>query len=1008
MNRIIGSLVWVGLYWLVLGGSGYAQSRRISAYTLADGLPQSQVYDIVQDPLGYLWMGTQGGGICSFDGERFRVWNERDGLISNYIHAITWSADSLFVGTRQGLSIKTQGGFTNIPGPQINRIFAGTETTYLATQSGVYIYRGGHSLTKLTLHPLLDQARINDVGFRDGQFWIASNKGLWKTQTLEGPLGEAVSNQDVKSIEFYQDKVIVATFDAGVWVYEEGNLQKPKTSQPRRINHITLLNENQLWVSTDNDGIWVLNADDRSVIQRLSAASGLSVFHIRKCLKDRQGNIWIASSGGGLYKYAQTNFNHYDTDSGLKGNRVYAVHRDGDKIWASNSEAGLVKIDSLGIHEATNDPRMLNVKIKTLASDEQGNIWAGSEGKGIFVVGTQMRDSIVVDTLVTPARRDTFRIDTPFTHVLNPVSGFPSNWVRKILIDPPYIWAATYSSGMIRFRYAVEKDSIYDLVQFGMAEGMERILVNDMRRDSLGRLWYGTRKGHLGYIQGGQVEHLGNILGHNIDITSLRFHAEKLFVGTAGRGIWWSDLADSIRFEPLTGNKALYSDNIYQLIFDEEGNLWAGSESGVDQIVLNESAQMVEVFHYGRNDGFLGIETCLNAVTKDEKGNLWFGTIYGLTQFQAREKTITNTQPVLEFEDIEVVYQSLDTIDVNDWGRDNRILQLAPRQNHLAFRYRTIDINHPAGVEYRWRLNEAEWSPWAEENSINFAGLTHGDFRFEAQSRNIDWIESEVITFRFHITQPLYEKAWFQQLLIALMALFVMAMGAVYLRRIKRKNAKEQERLQLENHLLSLEQKALRLQMNPHFVFNVLNEIKAMGIQDPEKMNTTINKFASLLRATLNNSREDNISLDQEIQTLRNYIEVEQLMIEKEFSYEIVLSEEIDPEEVLIPPMLIQPFVENAIRHGIMAVKRPGKLRIGFGISGAWLRCSVSDNGIGIHESQKNKTATNHQSLALEVTRERIESLAGANTLEIKEVVTSTQQGGGTQVEFRIPLLTDY
>ena len=101
----------------------FAQNNQIRAYTLEDGLPQSQIYEVVQDKLGYIWLGTQGGGIARFDGHQFKTWNEKNGLISNYIHSISFNNDSIFIGTKYGLSIKVKKQFLNYKTPQINKIF---------------------------------------------------------------------------------------------------------------------------------------------------------------------------------------------------------------------------------------------------------------------------------------------------------------------------------------------------------------------------------------------------------------------------------------------------------------------------------------------------------------------------------------------------------------------------------------------------------------------------------------------------------------------------------------------------------------------------------------------------------------------------------------------------------------------------------------------------------------------------------------------------------------------
>jgi len=444
------------------------------------------------------------------------------------------------------------------------------------------------------------------------------------------------------------------------------------------------------------------------------------------------------------------------------------------------------------------------------------------------------------------------------------------------------------------------------------------------------------------------------------------------------------------------------------MIFDDLGNLWAGSERGVDKIELNKANEIVDVFHFGRNDGFLGIETCLNAIAKDTEGNLWFGAIYGLTKYEPsfgiEKETI---KPKLFFEDVEVSYRSIDSININSWIANENVLQLTPKQTELSFSFKTVDLDHPNDVRYRWKLNNSEWSPWSPEYRQNLAGLAYGSHSFTAQSRNYRWQESDTSTFKFFIDSPIYEKTWFQWSILILIISLIAGFAYSYIRRVKQKNQKEKETLEMKNHLLSLEQKALRLQMNPHFIFNVLNGIKAMGTSNPSKMNTTINTFATLLRETLYNSRKDEITLDQEISTLKNYVEIEQLMSSKHFTYDISVDPNLDPEEVLIPPMLIQPFVENAIRHGILKGDREGKLKIEFHTKDDFVYCTVIDNGLGIFQSQKTKTKTDHQSMALTVTQERLESISGKNALNMEEIVNGNTIAG-TKITFRIPLLTDY
>ena len=545
-------------------------------------------------------------------------------------------------------------------------------------------------------------------------------------------------------------------------------------------------------------------------------------------------------------------------------------------------------------------------------------------------------------------------------------------------------------------------------MHFDESEGIYDLNITDINVDRIGRLWYVSQKGFIGNIYKNVGKHLGKVLPIDAKVGTLIFHETKLFLGTQGNGVWWSEVNKELKFNKLKGVQNLYSDNVNQLLFDSKNNLWIGTHKGLDKVILNDETQISSVKHFGRNDGFLGIETTNNSIAEDNNENLWFGTVNGLMKYEPSENKKDFVLPSIYFETIEVVYNKVDTIDLSIWTNSTKSLNLKPSDNHLSFSFKTIDLNHPNEIQYRWRLNEEYWSPWAKDRRVNYSSLNAGKYEFEAQSRIINSQESDPIKFRFDIGLPFYKKLWVQLLALGILLFFGWLFLRNYLQKIKNRNQQAQEKLKLENNLLSLEQKALQLQMNPHFIFNVLNGIKALGSNDTDKMNTTINKFATLLRLTLSNSRQENITLDEEIKTLKNYIEVEQLMNEKEFNYSIDIPSEIDVEEVLIPPMLIQPFVENAIAHGIKSIGGVGKLEISFAVQNDFLHCTVKDNGIGIEESKSRKTNANHQSMALEVTKERIESLSGKDAFKIEQLEGKDSEILGTKVSFKIPLLTDY
>ena len=391
----------------------------------------------------------------------------------------------------------------------------------------------------------------------------------------------------------------------------------------------------------------------------------------------------------------------------------------------------------------------------------------------------------------------------------------------------------------------------------------------------------------------------------------------------------------------------------------------------------------------------------INDVFQDQQKNIWIATNnQGL--YKLKGENIIQENPVISFQNIAIVYKSLDSIDINKY---DRILQLQPKKNHISFTYKTVNINSPKNVLYRYKLNH-QFSNWTTKNTVDLAYLNAGNYTFIVESK-IGKVKSKPIQFQFFIDTPMYQKSWFQWGTIGLATLLLSGIILFYIRKIKAKNKTKIEQLELKNHLLSLEQKALQLQMNPHFIFNVLNGIKALGNSGKSiELNTTISKFATLLRGVLNNSRQEEISLSEEISVLKNYIELEQQMNSNSFEYQINTNLDLDAEEILIPPMLIQPFVENSIKHGFKT-KKDGKIILEFSTKNQLLQCNIIDNGIGIHQSKQHKKASSHNSVAIKVTEERIKSLSKKNGFIIDEIIESNNTVG-TKVSFKIPLKTDF
>jgi len=238
------------------------------------------------------------------------------------------------------------------------------------------------------------------------------------------------------------------------------------------------------------------------------------------------------------------------------------------------------------------------------------------------------------------------------------------------------------------------------------------------------------------------------------------------------------------------------------------------------------------------------------------------------------------------------------------------------------------------------------------------------------------------------------------------------------LRNVELREALEKLRLEksrsehlFQNQLQELKSSALQAQMNPHFVFNSLNAIQQyIWEKDPEEATAYLARFAKLIRSVLDNSRRQFVTLEQDLTALNYYIELESLRFENKLEYQLVCNSDINQSEIQLPPMLIQPFVENAIIHGLQPLKSNGSLIITIAKGGKdFLHITIEDNGIGRQKAGQLKTAENrtHQSVAMQLTKERLEKMNGGellNSIIIHDLIDENGNATGTRVEMNVPV----
>jgi len=968
------------------------QQQFFRQYGLENGLPQSQVFAVHGSENGFIWVGTQGGGLARFDGLEFEIFNTKQGLTDNFINALIEFNGKLWIATRSGLTVYKDNRFTQVElensDAEITAIHVSGEKLLVGVENGIEVIDTDSSHRFMALDSS-DGFVITNICNYKNEIWVGSNLGIYRLDAGDLSLIKTLHVRDGLADEYVQslhsdgNSVWVGSYGRGLRYFNGETFSDLYSSLPANtVVHDLLLNrDSSLWVATQSRGVYVIDLKTGNT-QQYSVQQGLSNNHVRSLSLDAWGNMWLGTSGGGLNQFSGQAFTHYTGDDGLKANYIYAVEQStSGAIWIANGRKGVVQFDGNQFLPFALDSLVGNYKIKTIAIESDSSIWLGTEGEGLIYTNGKEIVRYTAD------------------------NGLCGNYVKDLELSRGALWVATLDGGISKiglgkpgmksvkryirnYRYLTELPS-------------NRIHALHRKGDVI---WYGTEEKGFGYIDGKRIEVVVDetqIGGQNV--RAIRSSGDDIWVATSNGLFRYGTTTkqlDTINSDWLT------STNLYLLSFDESNHLYVGHERGLDVLTINETGDVIESDYYGASDGFLGIETCQNACLPAQDGSMWFGTVNGLTRFFPSATTIKHGKPKVFLQHVNLFYEPL-VIDrykaiVTKTGKLKSPI-LNYDQNHLTFVLKGVDLQAPAKLQYQWWLEgfDKNWSPPGKKNEAVYSNLPPGEYVFHYKALSEDSESVQTASYSFSIEQPYWETFYFRFLMWFIPGLIIILLVWSYIRQIKKRAKREREKLEFDKELIELEQKALRLQMNPHFLFNALNSIQSLvALEQHKEARQYLQKFAKLMRLTLSNSRVDTIPLSDEIATLENYMALEQLSMKEPFTYKVD-AVGINPDDVYLPPMMIQPFVENAIKHGLPAKGSDGGLSITFEQENATLICRVRDNGMGREAAIKKakEKSKSHESAAIQVITDRIEML---NTEHPGNALQLIDHENGTEVVIRL------
>lgn len=387
----------------------------------------------------------------------------------------------------------------------------------------------------------------------------------------------------------------------------------------------------------------------------------------------------------------------------------------------------------------------------------------------------------------------------------------------------------------------------------------------------------------------------------------------------------------------------------------------------------------------------------------DDRGILWIANDHQICGIPFKEKKLKAKPPYIK--KVLVDNKLIQKSGVY-YGKD---LNYVDSPNSIRFEFSTINNLPTQNYSYQYKLDghDKDWIDGGTNTSTTYSSLTGGKYKFNVRSSQDqkEWLIANPISI--NIKKKFYQEKWFiLGGLITSLALF----GAFYFFNLKRIKEREALKTAHNKELLEMEMMALRAQMNPHFMFNSLNSINQFIMtNEPRVASKYLSKFAHLMRSILNNSKEQEVALEDELKMISLYMEMEGLRFKQKFDQSISIDPALNPSNILIQPMIIQPYIENAIWHGIMSLDKPGKIDLNIYKKENRLICEIEDNGIGrIASALKNKKSLiKKKSMGMQITSKRMELAEVVHQIKSTlEIIDKTDKDGracGTKVVLSLP-----
>ncbi|HEV8081141.1 MAG TPA: two-component regulator propeller domain-containing protein [Chitinophagaceae bacterium] len=922
-----------------------AQPAGYTAFTVNDGLPGNHIYRCVEDNKGFLWVATD-EGIARFDGRHFQIFTTQQGLPDNEVLAVVKEKNGrIWVNCfKQSPAYfdEVQNSFINAKKDSNLAKVSGTKAMYVSAlqnggviyynENGFYIFRDKKLVELKNERDILFLIKENDDGsqlrlgrifypalkkYHSKIYHLQKNKIIDSLTTNMNAINWIPALDDGKFYSFNRDEkkcYIYSNFYTHPIRFKLDSI-----SIPEPFYNFSFTNTS-LYLIGFSGKIYVI---DKKTLQQQYIISGN--YLPNSFYNDSKGNIWVSTVDKGLIVYRKKHFPNFEMPAGYTRTNFLSLARKQDGTLLAGNYYGEVM-------EADEKKFTVNTIFKKIPSRQRKILIAGNN------VFTFSEDGITVN------------FSKP---LINPANKKPYAAKTAIIYNDSIIITGLFS-GVMKLNTITQKITLLNPFT-------KRVTALVKAND--GMIYFGSTDGlyKYNYSLNTVVSLAKNNPLFGERITALSASPDNLlWIATPGNGI--VVVKDDKVLLNITASDGIINNSCRSITSGKPGQVWLGTAQGISIInyELRNSRIRFSIQNLSVNDGLTNNEVNEMLYQNDI---VYAATADGISVIPADISIPKFDIPV---QIIGISINQRDTIIAKKYNLDYD-------QQSIRIGFAGIELSgHFKNLQYTLDKNKN----WINLNENTLAlQLNNGNHTLQVRAVDVNGnISDKILTMQFSIATPFWKAAWFW-ITLAIVLQFLTIYMVIRWQKERKKTRLAKDLAMVQN--ASLEQQAFTSLLNPHFMFNALNSIQHyINVQDRQNANRYLSDFASLIRKNFEAAQQSFIPLEQELENIKIYLRLEQMRFTNRFTYKIYIDDSVDTDNWMIPTMMMQPLLENALLHGIMPSTINGELIIDLKEFDTSLLITITDNGIGIENNRALKQHDQHKSRGMELITKRIAALS--------------------------------